>query len=79
MSWWPLPELWDSQNRQPFWQERSELWFSNRLRELESGQALPLTTTQWRARSKMNAVVRRAILNNTDVSEAFLKDLRLPH
>ncbi|KJA26433.1 hypothetical protein HYPSUDRAFT_133061 [Hypholoma sublateritium FD-334 SS-4] len=78
-SWWPLPDLWDMLTRQPFWQERSEVWFDKRLQELEIGSGLPLTTTQWRSRSKMNSVVRRAIINNTDVSKAFLKDIVLPH
>ena len=62
-------------NRQPFWQERSEVWFDKRLQELKGGTGTPLTTSQWRTRSKMNSVVRRAVLNNTDVSKAFLKDL----
>lgn len=74
-----MPELWDALYRQPFWQERSELWFEKRLKEVESGKAVPLTTTQWRSRSKMNSVVRRAIINNTDVSRAFLKDVGLPN
>ncbi len=78
-SWWPLPELWEVLARQPFWQERSEQWYNKRLQELESGSGVPLTTTQWRSRSKMNSVVRRAILNNAEVSKAFLKDLRLRH
>ena len=78
-SWWPLPELWDVLACQPFWQERSEQWYGRRLQELENGIGMPLTTTQWRSRSKLNSVVRRAILNNTEVSKAFLKDLRLPH
>ncbi len=74
-----MPELWDTLTRQPFWQERSEVWFNLRLKELESGKGLPLTTTQWRGRSKVNSVVRRAIINNTEISKAYLKDLRLPH
>ena len=77
-SWWPTPELWETLTRQPFWQERSEVWYKNRLQELENGTAMPLTTTQWRSRSKVNSVVRRAIINNTEVSKTFLKDLRLP-
>ncbi|KJA22068.1 hypothetical protein HYPSUDRAFT_119032, partial [Hypholoma sublateritium FD-334 SS-4] len=51
-SWWPLPDLWDTLTRQPFWQERSESWFNNRLQELERGSGMPMTTTQWRSRSK---------------------------
>ena len=79
-SWWPTPDLWDVLNRQPFWQERSETWFEKRLEELQSGKGVPLTTTQWRSRSKMNSVVRRAIqvINNADIiSKAFLKDIPL--
>ncbi|KJA19625.1 hypothetical protein HYPSUDRAFT_204504 [Hypholoma sublateritium FD-334 SS-4] len=77
-SWWPLPDLWDMLACQPFWQERSESWFERRLEELESGRGVPLTATQWRSRSKQNSVVCRAIINNTEVSKAFLKDLQLP-
>lgn len=73
-SWWPSIELWDSLVRQPSWNQRSELWYNNRLQELASGQGVPLTNTQWRAKIKVNSSVRRALANNKVISLAFLKD-----
>ncbi len=75
-SYWPPVELWDALVRQPFWHKRSETWFENRLKDLESGQGMPLTNTQWRARLKINSVVRRATNNNIEVSKAYLQDLQ---
>lgn len=68
-------DLWDALVRQPFWNKRSETWFENRINELDIGQGVPLTNTQWRSRLKINSVVRRATTNNIQVSTAFLKDI----
>ena len=74
-SWWPPMDLWETLVRQPFWHKRSETWFESRAKELDSGQGMPLTNTQWRSRLKINSVVRRATTNNIQVSTSFLKDL----
>ncbi len=76
-SWWPPMDLWATLVRQPFWHKRSETWFESRAKELDSGQGLPLTNTQWRARLKINSVVRRATTNNIEVATSFLNDLNL--
>ncbi|KJA12895.1 hypothetical protein HYPSUDRAFT_101920, partial [Hypholoma sublateritium FD-334 SS-4] len=72
-SWWPPIDLWDSIVRQSSWSNRSEDFYSGRLQELSNGNAVPLTSSQWRIRIKAFAVVRRASINNATISSAFLK------
>lgn len=54
-SWWPTHTVWShrvSGVNAGYWTERNEKWYQDRLGELKSGKAQPLTSSQWTARCK---------------------------
>lgn len=72
-SWWPSVQLWDNNMRLSFWNEEYELFYNTRLKELQSGRAVPLTSDQWRKRIRPFAVVRRAFDHASKSSNTFLQ------
>lgn len=72
-SWWPSVQVWDNNMRLGFWNEEYESFYNTRLKELQSGTAVPLTSDQWRKRIRPFAVVRRAFDHTVKSSNAFLQ------
>ena len=55
-----------------WWTEHFEKFYENRLDELESGTAVPLTQRQWRTKIRSGSLPDRVVLNNDIHSLAFL-------
>jgi hypothetical protein len=72
VSWWPLMSTWRKNVSLNWWTEQFEKFYENRLKELESGTAVPLTQRQWRSKIRSNSLADRVVLNNDRHSLAFL-------
>ncbi|KAF9043899.1 hypothetical protein BJ165DRAFT_1404791 [Panaeolus papilionaceus] len=52
-SWWPPQSLWQKPNacgmNVGYWSEANEVWYQTRKRDVELGNALPLSSTQWQS------------------------------
>ncbi|KAI0085724.1 hypothetical protein BDY19DRAFT_858991, partial [Irpex rosettiformis] len=48
-SWWPTTELWASSGYpKGYWSHAAEIWFQRRLQRIKNGEAVPLTSNEWR-------------------------------
>ncbi|TEB16195.1 hypothetical protein FA13DRAFT_1650836 [Coprinellus micaceus] len=64
-SWWPLVRYFEKEEcgyNHGYWSERNEIWYTERLRDIEEGadkETGPATYTQWKSRLHGSSAVRR--------------------
>jgi hypothetical protein len=64
-SWWPTHAVWISAAcglNLGYWSEQCEMWYQERLSEINKGNAQPLSTTLWRKAIKSVATGRHVKL-----------------
>ncbi|PPR01562.1 hypothetical protein CVT24_005857 [Panaeolus cyanescens] len=73
LSWFPLDSTWSSNFCYPFWTLEANEIFDKRLAEIESGNARPLTASEWRNKIRPASKARRAYKRIEAISLDFVK------
>ncbi|KIM34733.1 hypothetical protein M413DRAFT_14931 [Hebeloma cylindrosporum] len=71
-SWWPLMKTWKMNISLHSWTPFNEVFFKKRLKEIEDGEAVPLTQKEWRKKIRSAALADRIARLNESYSLAFL-------
>jgi len=71
-SWWPLLSTWRANVPHDWWTDHWDVFFEDRLKDLEDGNAMPLTQREWRNKLRANGLIKRITRNIEKHSVAFL-------
>ncbi|KIM46617.1 hypothetical protein M413DRAFT_23013 [Hebeloma cylindrosporum] len=71
-SWWPLVSTWNANVYHPWWTPRIDGIFQDRLKEINDGNAQPLSQKEWRNIIRGNSSVKKLFKNIRSASHEFL-------
>ncbi|KAI0083149.1 hypothetical protein BDY19DRAFT_900611 [Irpex rosettiformis] len=66
-SWWPTSEIWASSGYfTGYWSHAAETWFQRRLQRIKTGEAVPLTSNEWRRTLRHTASDSQKFFSNIE-------------
>ncbi|KAH7917322.1 hypothetical protein BV22DRAFT_989523, partial [Leucogyrophana mollusca] len=74
-SWWPKQSVWTGSNFDlGYWSPENERWFQDRIQQIRSGSATPLSSRNWVNSLKRYKQTSKLVSANLAAAESFLND-----